>query len=99
MPKPGMPLDQEAPGSAGATIENDLGRLGTMPVTDPTHRFSTRVENYIRFRPGYPPAVLDLLRAECGLTPATCVADIASGTGWCNVNNQAVIDYWDQKWR
>jgi len=52
-----------------------------MPVTDPTHRFSTRVENYIRFRPGYPPAVLDLLRAECGLTPATCVADIASGTG------------------
>jgi ubiquinone/menaquinone biosynthesis C-methylase UbiE len=52
-----------------------------MPVTDPTLRFSTRVGNYIRFRPGYPPAVLDLLRAECGLTPATPVADIASGTG------------------
>jgi hypothetical protein len=25
--------------------------------------------------------------------------DINSGSGWCNVNNQAVIDFWDQKWR
>jgi len=62
-------------------MRNDLRRLGTMPVPDPTLRFSTRVENYLRFRPGYPRAVLDLLRAECGLTPATRVADIASGTG------------------
>jgi len=65
----------------GATTGSDLGRLGTMPVTDPRLRFSARVRNYLRFRPGYPPAVLDLLRAECGLTPATPVADIASGTG------------------
>jgi ubiquinone/menaquinone biosynthesis C-methylase UbiE len=59
----------------------DLGRLGTVPIPDATLRFSTRVENYLRFRPGYPRAVLDLLRAECGWTPATRVADIASGTG------------------
>jgi SAM-dependent methyltransferase len=52
-----------------------------MPATDPTLRFSSRVDNYIRFRPGYPPAVLDLLRAKCGLTPANRIADIASGTG------------------
>ncbi len=53
-----------------------------MPVTlKPTERFSTRVENYVKYRPGYPPAVLDLLRAECGLTPAAIVADIGSGTG------------------
>lgn len=50
-------------------------------VTDPTLRFSTRVENYLRFRPGYPSAILDLLSAECGLTPQIGVADIASGTG------------------
>jgi len=25
--------------------------------------------------------------------------DVPSGTGWCNVNNQSVIDFWDQKWR
>ena len=47
----------------------------------PTARFSDRVENYVRYRPGYPPEVLDLLRTECGLRPSHIVADIASGTG------------------
>jgi len=47
----------------------------------PTARFSDRVENYVRYRPGYPPEVLDLLRAECGLQPSHIIADIASGTG------------------
>ena len=46
-----------------------------------TERFTTRVENYVKYRPGYPPAVLDLLKAECGLTPASVIADIGSGTG------------------
>lgn len=46
-----------------------------------TARFSDRVENYIRYRPGYPTQVLDLLRAECGLQPSHIVADVASGTG------------------
>src|SRR3982074_3012215 len=47
----------------------------------PTARFSDRVENYVRYRPGYPPEVLDLLRTECGLRPSHIVAAIASGTG------------------
>jgi ubiquinone/menaquinone biosynthesis C-methylase UbiE len=47
----------------------------------PTARFSDRVENYVRYRPGYPPEVLELLRAQCGLRPSHVVADIASGTG------------------
>jgi SAM-dependent methyltransferase len=47
----------------------------------PTARFSDRVENYIRYRPGYPPQVLELLRVECGLRPRHVVADVASGTG------------------
>jgi SAM-dependent methyltransferase len=47
----------------------------------PTARFSDRVENYVRYRPGYPPEVLELLRVECGLRPSHTVADIASGTG------------------
>ena len=46
-----------------------------------TARFSDRVEDYVRYRPGYSPEVLDLLRAECGLQPSHIVADIASGTG------------------
>ncbi len=47
----------------------------------PTERFSTRVENYVKYRPGYPPDVLKLLRTECGLTPRWVIADIGSGTG------------------
>ena len=48
---------------------------------NPTQRFSSRVENYIKYRPTYPPAILDVLTAECGLSPASVVADIGSGTG------------------
>ncbi|MGB9237175.1 MAG: class I SAM-dependent methyltransferase [Terriglobales bacterium] len=47
----------------------------------PTARFSDRVENYVRYRPGYPRAAIELLRSECGLLPSHFVADIASGTG------------------
>src|SRR3979411_948313 len=47
----------------------------------PTARFSNRVENYVRYRPGYPPEVLELLRDECGLRPSHIIADIASRTG------------------
>jgi SAM-dependent methyltransferase len=47
----------------------------------PTARFSDRVENYVRYRPGYPPEVIELLRTECGLRPNHIIADIASGTG------------------
>lgn len=25
--------------------------------------------------------------------------DVTTGSGWCNVNNQAVIDFWDPKWK
>lgn len=51
------------------------------PTFDPTKRFSSRVENYVLFRPGYPAEVIDLLRDECGLTADAVVADIGSGTG------------------
>jgi len=48
---------------------------------DPTKRFSSRVENYVRYRPGYPAALLDFLRAGCGLNSDSVLADIGSGTG------------------
>ena len=50
-------------------------------MTDPKQRFSGRVEDYARYRPGYPRGVLDLLTSECGLTRDAVVADVASGTG------------------
>lgn len=46
-----------------------------------TTRFSSRVADYIATRPGYPPAVLDILRTEVRLTTTTVIADIGSGTG------------------
>jgi SAM-dependent methyltransferase len=48
---------------------------------NPTKRFSSRVDNYVRYRPGYPSQIIDLLRSECGLTPDSVIADIGSGTG------------------
>jgi SAM-dependent methyltransferase len=49
--------------------------------TESTERFTDRVEDYARFRPGYPPAVLEVLRRETGLSPHHRVADLGSGTG------------------
>ena len=44
-------------------------------------RFSNRVENYVRYRPGYPKEILELLKRECGLDSDAVIADIGSGTG------------------
>lgn len=52
-----------------------------MLKVDSKQRFSDRVENYVRFRPGYPAEVVEVLKKECGLTRDSVVADIASGTG------------------
>jgi SAM-dependent methyltransferase len=52
-----------------------------MAVKDPTRRFSSRVDHYVRSRPGYPREVLRLLEQECGFSANSVVADIASGTG------------------
>lgn len=48
---------------------------------DPTRRFSSRVENYARYRPSYPSAVIPVLKRECGLAAGARVADVGSGTG------------------
>jgi SAM-dependent methyltransferase len=50
-------------------------------VTDPTKRFSNRVDDYVRYRPNYPADVVRLLEAEAGLTADSIVADVGSGTG------------------
>ncbi len=50
-------------------------------MTDSTTYFSGRVESYIRYRPSYPPAIIDLLVEDCGLSRDWIVADIGSGPG------------------
>lgn len=57
-----------------------------MPASNATSRFSDRVENYVRYRPGYPAGVLQVLKSECALQPTHDIADLASGTGiWTRV--------------
>jgi len=46
-----------------------------------TTRFSDRVENYVRYRPAYPLALIDSLIANCALDQSSIIADIGSGTG------------------
>jgi ubiquinone/menaquinone biosynthesis C-methylase UbiE len=50
-------------------------------MIEKSYHLSQRVHNYIRYRPRYPQAVLDLLKAECQLTNSHIIADIGSGTG------------------
>ena len=46
-----------------------------------TTRFSDRVEDYVKYRPHYPEAILTYLRATYGFDPSWTAADIGSGTG------------------
>jgi SAM-dependent methyltransferase len=60
---------------------------------DSTQRFSDRVEDYVKYRPGYPNQIIELLARRCGLQPSSVVADIGSGTGilaklFCDYGNQ-----------
>lgn len=48
---------------------------------DSSDRFSSRVADYVRYRPGYPPALLDWLHGELGVAAEALVADIGAGTG------------------
>ena len=55
--------------------------ISAEPARDPTRRFASRVAHYIRWRPGYPKEIIDLLERQCGLASDSVVADIGSGTG------------------
>jgi SAM-dependent methyltransferase len=48
---------------------------------DATERFSQRAENYARYRPLYPPQIVDYLKIEASLKPQAIIADVGSGTG------------------
>jgi SAM-dependent methyltransferase len=47
---------------------------------DVTERFSTCVDDYVKYRPAYPGAFFDALERECLGAPSS-LADIGSGTG------------------
>ena len=49
--------------------------------TDSKQRFSNRVDDYTRYRPGYPPEALQFIRNQSNLNTNSTVADIGAGTG------------------
>lgn len=50
-------------------------------MSQSVERFTSRVETYAKYRPGYPVEIVDLLKRECGLTSESIIADVGSGTG------------------
>lgn len=52
-----------------------------MKATNAVTRFSNRVEDYVKYRPGYPNQVIEVLKNRCRLTSDSVVADIGSGPG------------------
>ena len=65
----------DAPAEGSQTKPNHVDR-------DPKARFSDRVADYIRYRPGYPIDVVRTLERELGTRPDTTrIVDIGCGTG------------------
>ena len=52
-----------------------------MTFADAKQRFSNRVTDYVRYRPGYPAEILPLLKTWTSFQPEHIIADIGSGTG------------------
>lgn len=50
-------------------------------LDDSRDKFTGRAAVYASYRPRYPDAILEPLRAECALSSQSGIADIASGTG------------------
>lgn len=49
--------------------------------TNATTRFTSRVSNYVKYRPGYPPQVIDYLAKQCHLSTGSVIVDVGAGTG------------------
>ena len=62
---------------------------------NPLARFSNRADYYALYRPGYPDAIIDLLRNEAGWTPGAAVADIGAGTG---ISSELFLRHGNQVW-
>lgn len=54
-----------------------------------TERFTSRVENYVKYRPHYPVAVIPFLQEEIKLKKDSVIADIGAGTG---ISSQPFLD-------
>ncbi|QLE56283.1 class I SAM-dependent methyltransferase [Nostoc sp. TCL26-01] len=58
-----------------------MSEIDTTPLhtLNPLDRFSDRAENYVKYRPSYPAAAIDIILA--GLSSQIVAADVGAGTG------------------
>ncbi|MCL2831310.1 MAG: class I SAM-dependent methyltransferase [Betaproteobacteria bacterium] len=56
---------------------------------NPTQRFSGRVADYVRYRPGYPAELIRFLHETCAIPAQARVADIGAGTG---ISSKLLLD-------
>ena len=52
-----------------------------MSEQDSVRRFSNRVQDYVKYRPSYPDAIVPFLERELGFARGSHVVDVGSGTG------------------
>lgn len=64
-----------------SSAEQSAAPPGDASDRDPLNRFSSRVADYVRARPGYPDELYTFLQQHAGLTRTATVADVGSGTG------------------
>lgn len=66
-------------------------------MTNPTERFSDKVEDYEKYRPTYPKELIEFLVAHLGLDEKSTIADVGSGTGIFTKllleNTKSKVDY------
>ena len=48
---------------------------------DSAERFTSRVRDYVRYRPGYPPAAVAHIADQLDIAPGRLIADVGAGTG------------------
>ena len=71
-------------GRSAAGFPSDTARAKVAGVTstnDVELRFSRRVNDYLKYRPGYPDALATTLRQKLGYASDFIIADVGSGTG------------------
>eukprot|EP01114_Cavostelium_apophysatum_P012910 TRINITY_DN300_c0_g1_i1.p1 TRINITY_DN300_c0_g1~~TRINITY_DN300_c0_g1_i1.p1 ORF type:complete len:287 (-),score=31.78 TRINITY_DN300_c0_g1_i1:27-857(-) len=49
--------------------------------TNPTGRFTDKVDDYVKYRPSYPKELIETLFREAKITNGSVIADVGSGTG------------------
>jgi SAM-dependent methyltransferase len=63
-------------------LGSSIIKTNTNMKLSPAERFSSRVDAYLKYRPTYPPEIIEYLKSETLLSSEHIVADIGSGTGF-----------------